>query len=774
MRGARTFEAKLVELLRYQDVYDNVKITSENEEWLNGFCPFHEDPNSSKSPSFAISKKTLRYKCQSLNCGMTGDAISYAADRHKMLRADMINKVCDEFHVDRPAPKLKVTRALGAMYVYCNEECVPNLKKNRWHLSNGEKTFTWTTLLGESGRRGNVPTLYKFPEILKAPLEQVLFVVEGEKKVKMLADWGVLATCNPDGAGKGKFALISESACTRAFSGRDVCVIQDNDIPGAVFANEVCKRLKPIAKSTRLIAPPVAAGQGIDDWIEYGGTKEKLIELYQTASPWEDKNADGDKAKRGIVDHFNDPGLTVDEMEAVLIERWADIQPIFVRGNFLVTLTEDGSFSPLRAETLLEIISRIVQFSREAPNGEMQQSEVRNQIVQTYMARTNRWKLPRVKSTVHAPYIGWDGKLYSAPGYHKENEIWLNWQTEPIRIKSQLTKADASGALAIFTELFEEFPFVDAEGGTDTSAALSAVLTAIQRPMLASAPLYGISAPTPSTGKSVLANLCAIIATGKPARAQSYYHKPEELEKAICTVLMEGPTIILFDNVTCDMNADILCQVVTEPLIVRRVLGVLEMAEIPTAVTIFATGNNLGITGDMVSRSIFIDLDSKLEHPEDRVFSKDIKRWAFANREELLRSALTVVAAYVQAGFPGAQTDSRFQDWSKMIRSAIMWLGLADPYKKSASFKTSNPAIRVLDGWRSRYGVNHVSVRELLEELAREDYQQSARFVDPLIDVVGATPTIRKLSAWLERHRGRVFGGMRLCKNDKTGKWWVE
>jgi hypothetical protein len=43
---------------------------------------------------------------------------------------------------------------------------------------------------------------YRLPQLRAAPADLLVFVVEGEKDANRLASLGLVATCNPGGAGK--------------------------------------------------------------------------------------------------------------------------------------------------------------------------------------------------------------------------------------------------------------------------------------------------------------------------------------------------------------------------------------------------------------------------------------------------------------------------------------------------------------------------------------------------------------------------------------------
>jgi hypothetical protein len=53
----------------------------------------------------------------------------------------------------------------------------------------------------------------------------------------------------------------------------------------------------------------------------------------------------------------------------------------------------------------------------------------------------------------------------------------------------------------------------------------------------------------------------------------------------------------------------------TQKIVAIRLLGSSRSVETPTASTIFCTGNNLAIAGDLAPRALMCSLNAKCEHP---------------------------------------------------------------------------------------------------------------------------------------------------------------
>ena len=101
-----------------------------------------------------------------------------------------------------------------------------------------------------------------------------IFIVEGEKKVDMLRELGVAATCNHGGAGKFPEELVDH------FAGAEVIILPDNDQAGKDHAGLIARRLDGTAKRvTMLEIPGLPEKGGVDDWLPNGGSAEELYDL---------------------------------------------------------------------------------------------------------------------------------------------------------------------------------------------------------------------------------------------------------------------------------------------------------------------------------------------------------------------------------------------------------------------------------------------------------------------------------------------------------------
>jgi hypothetical protein len=167
-----------------------------------------------------------------------------------------------------------------------------------------------------------------------------------------------------------------------------------------------------------------------------------------------------------------------------------------------------------------------------------------------------------------------------------------------------------------------------------------------------------------------------------------------------------------------------------------------------------------------------------VERPEEREFSRDLYDWIPANRPCLIREALTVLRAYVVAGRPKQplKNFARFEDWSGWIRSALVWLGEADPLTGREALEDGDP-IRVrlralLVAWFATFKSVDATVKEA-KARALETHLDDGRnevptasllretLEDHFTDRAGAINS-NAIGYFLRQHVGRIESGARF------------
>ncbi len=400
------------------------------------------------------------------------------------------------------------------------------------------------------------------------------------------------------------------------------------------------------------------------------------------------------------------------------------------------------------------------------------------------LARGHWPRQPDLVGFIETPTITDEARIIDQPGYDAASGLFCAFKTIP-GYKPPPTKPtmkDAASAAGKLLQLFNSFPFVDP---ADRSAMLCALLTAIQRRLLPAAPLMAITAPTPGTGKTLLCETLAIVATARRASVLSLGHDDAESEKRLAGVLLAGDAVISVDNIERPLKGDLLCQVATQQFVRLRPLGGSGMLNVPTHSLIVATGNNLSIVGDLKRRVVMIRLDAKTERPEHRSFDHDHLVTVAERRGEIITLALTIVAAYLAAGapkIPGLHGFGGFEQWDRMVRRPLLWLDLPDPLLTSEELREQDPDLEAMRlmyaAWQQSFNDRAVTVAEVINESQSVGQSENEELRDALQLVCAEKPNSRRLGIWLRAHRERIIDGLQLRQagtdgHAKVAKWQV-
>jgi len=482
---------------------------------------------------------------------------------------------------------------------------------------------------------------------------------------------------------------------------------------------------------------------------------------------------------------------SVDRAESVLLGRCKELQ-IFQRAGELVRIISlperhidnqlsrpEGSvqLEPLSNTALTEIFNRIAIWRRQNSDGTVR-IDCPPRIAGYYLARVGSWRVPILTGIISAPILRVDGSVLGKQGYDTATGLYLASPSDSPTIPGRPTRTDAKVALRTLLIPFTQFPFI---ADQDRAVHVACILTAIQRPLLHACPIFGYTAPAQRSGKSLLAESVAIIATGKPAPATAISGEREETRKMITSALREAHSIINLDNVEYPLASADLAKAITQPEYQDRALGTNRMLRLPTTVLWTATGNNLSFRGDLTSRALVCRIDAKVESPEARTFQiPQLRTFLETNRDDLVSAALTILRAYHVAGSPRQPINpwGGFEDWSASIREALIWVGMTDPCETRSAVIADDPeredSLTVLRALHEKFGGNKFTARRILRRL------ESSKLLRTAIEVVGAGHNKevdpRRLGWWLRRNHNRIIGGLRLESVGKTSgsaRWRV-
>lgn len=463
-----------------------------------------------------------------------------------------------------------------------------------------------------------------------------------------------------------------------------------------------------------------------------------------------------------------------------------------VRAALTKAKTSDGAvieiagLVPVTLPMLGRAMGTSAEWQRELKSGEVARIDPPREVVEQVASMVGEWPFPPITGVISTQTMRPDGSILDKSGYDHQTGLVLLAPPKMPRIPDHPTKLDADRAMDDLQTLLAEFPFSDEPS---RSVALSMILTTVLRgALLPAVPMHVATAPQPGTGKSYLADIASVISTGERCPVIAIAPNPEETEKRLIGAALSGQQIIALDNVSEMLSGDFLNQVTERPILQLRPLGTSGIVRVPNSYSVFANGNNLSAPADLVRRVITSRLDANLENPEERTFTNNPVKMVLADRGRYIADCLIIARAYIMAGSPNKLPPlPSFEPWSDLPRSALVWLGCADPCKSMDLARAEDPirAARsaLFRTWAQELGVNPagLTAAHLVEETEVVD---GNGFVHPTFreacltvaaERSGTTVSTRRLGKWLLTANNNRVGDLKLTANrqDPSRIKWV-
>ena len=292
------------------------------------------------------------------------------------------------------------------------------------------------------------------------------------------------------------------------------------------------------------------------------------------------------------------------------------------------------------------------------------------------------WSFPALQAVIEAPALRDGGTIITTPGYDEQSRLFYapKDDLEVPDIPERPTADDIDVAAEMVSEVFADFPFVDRASRAN---AIASILTPVCRPAIKGpTPLALYDATTQGTGKTLLSEVVSLVTSGREGALFSAPRDMDEWRKQLTSVLREGSTVVVIDNVNHRLDSGDLCKALTETTHGDRILGQSVTINLPVRCAWIATGNNIQLGGDMPRRCYWIRMDAKCSKPFQRTGFKHkrLKEYVLAHRGELLAALLTLARAWFVAGRPEPRLTpvGSFEDWSIMIGGILQYAGIDD------------------------------------------------------------------------------------------------
>ncbi|NLX48842.1 MAG: hypothetical protein GXY82_02990 [Methanospirillum sp.] len=358
---------------------------------------------------------------------------------------------------------------------------------------------------------------------------------------------------------------------------------------------------------------------------------------------------------------------------------------------------------------------------------------------------------PSLRGIIESPSIGTDGNLITRPGYDPVSGLYYapcNGFTVP-EVPEHPTTAQIAEAGAFVKECVCDFPFVvdTLEDGTQVEAsranAIAGLISTIVRPMIRGrTPLLLFDKPQSGTGASLLAEFIVRVATGTSAAMTQIPENGDEWDKRLLAELMEGRTVIVFDNITGVLKARQLATAITQPTYNGRILGQTQMARVDNCPCWIATGINITLGGDLPRRAVWIKMNADDPRPWLRKVTfthTPLLEWGERDRGRIIAAILTLARAWHLRGRPVPKETpiiGGFEDWCRVL-GGILYVAGIDGFllnldKEYEEGDVDGPQWGgFLAKWHAIHGEEPITVAALVRELmqgAIGDYPEGTLF----------------------------------------------
>lgn len=372
------------------------------------------------------------------------------------------------------------------------------------------------------------------------------------------------------------------------------------------------------------------------------------------------------------------PTIDINEIETPVIETLSNItqhllnsKECYVRTDQLVHVTERGISTILASPELTGLLTQFVEVRVYKDDVGLYKPLPTNYANSWLNNPQQKYRLPAIKLFVHNPVFDTDWNLVS-PGYNERGGIYYAGES--------ISPRDGTEHL---DQLLREFCFKTPGDRTNYIAMLlTAVLIAR---FIGSKPALLLCANQAGLGKTILAQIIAILRDGTSADTASYNPNDEEFEKRLGAIVKRGSTTIIIDNAKSSgrnpkIESACLERSITDPVLSYRLLGGSNLIRAENSHIFCITANSPEVSRDLVTRSVIVNLHYEGDPTKRKFGIEDPEGYALAHRTEILGELLGMVQRWLEAGNPMAATNTRFNKsgWGNIVGGILQLAGQSD------------------------------------------------------------------------------------------------
>ena len=384
--------------------------------------------------------------------------------------------------------------------------------------------------------------------------------------------------------------------------------------------------------------------------------------------------------------------------------------------------------------------------------------------------------IPPLRRIVEVPVFAPDGSLQATPGYHAAGQTLYAPQPgfELPGIPPHPRPQDVCRARQWIDELLADFPFVSQ---ADRAHAVALFVLPYVRDVIGADPTPGhlIEAPTPGSGKSLLADVLTYPFAGRAVSTVTEARDDDEWRKRLTAQLRERRAVIVLDNIVRTLDSGALASALTTSTWEDRVLGKNETIRVPVRCVWVATGNNVRLSTELARRFIRIRIDPRMDRPFQREGFRHnpLRSWVHRHRAAFVWSALVLAHAWLDAGAPPSTSKplGGYERWSGVLGGLLDHAGvegfLTNANELYEAADTEGALWRAfIEAWWDKHGSQEVTSAELFE-IAEE--------IDGLVSTRGNEKAQRtSFGMKLAKQHDRVFGEHQVLSvgTRKRAKVW--
>lgn len=412
--------------------------------------------------------------------------------------------------------------------------------------------------------------------------------------------------------------------------------------------------------------------------------REQIYDRHQSGASVPNRNKVGpdDAHHEQFIGNDGRPVVSISPLEqsvGELVGQITDVvrESVYVRAAQPVVIRNDQPETVIDAQQLSGVLNQFCEFAIVGDDGQSRFTPLPTKYGNVWL---NNWaeleRLPQIKLFSHNVVYTPDWRI-AKPGFDRESGIYYAGAEVPVRHSTEY-----------IDRLLADFCFCS-QG--DRTNYLGILLTCVTVPHFIGCKPAGIySGNQPELGKSILAQIVAILRDGAQAETATYNPNDEEFEKRLGAIVRSGCTTIIVDNAKesggrngqrrsgC-IDSACLERSITDAVLSFRLLGASSVIRAENSHIFSITANSAEVSRDLITRSVVVNLHYD-GNPTARKFSlQDPEGFAAEHRTELLGELLGMVEAWKAAGSPLADTQTRFnkKGWGNIIGGILGTAGQA-------------------------------------------------------------------------------------------------